>query len=70
MSYNSWFDHVRSWEKAKDADEKLPVLFVFYEDLKKVGKSDDTCILKSAWGPHMLCLTKCGGSITFSFFLV
>ena len=36
VGYSSWFDHVRSWEKAREANEKFPILFVHYEDLKKV----------------------------------
>lgn len=35
VSYSSWFDHVRSWEKAKEADGKYPLLVLHYEDLRK-----------------------------------
>lgn len=35
VPYNSWFDNVRSWEKTREADDKYPIYFLYYEDLKK-----------------------------------
>lgn len=37
ISYGSWFNHVKSWWKKK---EEHPMLFLFYEDVKKNPKEE------------------------------
>lgn len=33
VAWGSWFDHVQGWWEAKN---RHPILYIFYEDLKKV----------------------------------
>ncbi|KAM4854274.1 sulfotransferase 1B1 [Thomomys bottae] len=37
VAYGSWFNHVKSWWKKK---EEHPILFLFYEDMKKNPKGE------------------------------
>lgn len=37
VGWGPWYDHVKGWWKAKDTHR---VLFLFYEDIKKVSRVD------------------------------
>lgn len=68
VSWGPWYDHVKGWWKAKDTHR---VLYLFYEDMKKVRRPEQSLGYRNRfgiWNRTRSCLPVCfSPKSSFSF---